>query len=363
MNLASLPLTIRRLLLLLRNKGIKYTYNQIHFHIFWGAKNPFIIRLLHWLKPYPSYIEIEVTTRCNLKCIMCEHTYWDEPNSDMTFEEFKSIVDQFPRLKWIGLTGIGESFINKDFMKILSYVKSKNVFVELYDTFYFIDEKTARELIEMGVDKIFISIDAATKETYERIRVGSNFDRVMNNVRNLIRLKKEMEAPFPVLSFHYIVTKLNLHEMLQYIELVNHLCNGEKIGIQFTRMLHEFEETKDLFVEVPSEIVEAVERRGKELDIPINWNLDVPQDKPPIIRCIEWIMPFIFVTGHVIPCCAGNEANRRGFQKETSLGNVFEKPFREIWHGERYRKFRHMIRKGEVPVQCENCPLYNTGGK
>ena len=66
-------------------------------------------------------MEIEVTTRCNLKCIICEHTYWDEPNRDMSFEQFKGIVDQFPKLKWIGLTGIGESFINKDFMKMLRY--------------------------------------------------------------------------------------------------------------------------------------------------------------------------------------------------------------------------------------------------
>jgi len=291
---------------------------------------------------------------------MCEHTYWDEPNRDMSFEEFKGIVDQFPRLKWIGLTGIGESFINKDFMKMLRYVKSKSILVELYDTFYFIDEDVAKELVEMGVDKIYASIDAATKETYERIRVGSNFERVTNNVKNLLQIKREMNSSFPIVDFHYIISKANFREILQYVEFV-HSIAGENIRIQFTRMLHEFDEVEDLFVEVPEEIVQEVNKKGKELGIRIGWNTDVPKSKPHITKCIEWIMPFIFVTGHVIPCCSGNEAGHRDFQKETALGNLFEESFKEIWRSENYKNFRRMLRRGEVPIQCRNCCLYNTG--
>ena len=360
MNLGLLPHKLERLLFLLRNKGVKYTYNYLHFLTFWEHRNNFKRKLLYWLAPYPSYIEIEVTTRCNLRCIMCEHTYWDEPNRDMSFEEFKTIVDQFPRLKWIGLTGIGESFINKDFMKMLHYVKSKSIYVELYDTFYFIDEETARELVEMGVDKIFASIDAATKETYESIRVGSDFERVTNNVKNLLQIKKEVSAHFPIVEFHYIISKANFHEMPQYVELVHSLA-GENTKIQFTRMLHEFADVKDLFVEVPEEVRQEMERKAEELGIRVAWNADVPKSKPPITKCIEWIMPFIFVTGHVIPCCSGNEAGHRDFQKKTALGNVFEQSFKEIWRSEKYKNLRRMLRKGEVPIQCRHCCLYNTG--
>ncbi len=69
-------------------------------------------------------------------------------------------------------------------------------------------------------------------------------------------------------------------------------------------------------------------------------------------------MPFIFVTGHVIPCCAENEANAREFQKKTSMGNVFKQSFREIWYGEKYRSLRKMLREGKVPPPCVNCPIY-----
>ncbi len=354
---------VKRLLLHLRRNGVKYTYNIIHVGILYGTKNPLLLKLLYWLEPYPPYIEIEVTTRCNLKCIMCEHTYWTESNKDMSFEEFKGIIGQFPRLKWIGLTGIGGSFINKDFMRMLRYVKSKNIFVELYDTFYFIDEKTAKELIEVGVDRLFASIDAATKETYERIRVGSNFERVTNNVRNLLRLKRETKAYSPEVLFHYIVTRENLDEIPQYIRLVHTLAEGENVAVQFTRMLHEFGEVANLFAEIPEETVQLAERNAKESGIRLVWNADVPPVKPPINKCTEWIMPFIFVTGHVIPCCSGNEAGHRDFQKETALGNVFEQSFKEIWHGEKYKTLRRMLCQGQVPLPCQNCCLYDTGSK
>lgn len=353
---------IKRLLFLLKYKGIKWTYNYLHFRTFYGTGSACRIKLLHWLAPYPSYIEIEVTTRCNIKCIICEHTYWNEESRDMSFESFKKVVDQFPKLKWIGLTGIGESFINKDFMKMLRYVKSKSIYAELYDSFYFIDERIAKELIEMGVDRIFASIDGATKETYEKIRDGSNFERVINNVRNLIRLKKEMNAYYPELDFHYIITKTNIHEIPQYIELVYSL-NSENSKIQFTRMIYKFKEVDDLFIEVPKEAVEKAERKALELGVRLGWNANIPQVKPPITQCTAWIMPFIFVTGDVIPCCAGNEANRREFQKKYSLGNIFKKSFKEIWNGEKYREFRRMISKGEVPMQCKNCCIFDMGGR
>lgn len=292
---------------------------------------------------------------------MCEHTYWNEPARDMSFEEFKYIISQFPRLKWIGLTGIGESFLNKDFLKMITYIKTKDpaIFIELYDSFFFIDDKIARELIRLEVDKIFPSIDAATKETYEILRPGSNFDRVIRNVKHLFELKREMNAYFPKVCFHFVVTKFNFHEIVPYIKLVREIAGDGKVSIQFTRMLHEFKHVKDLFIEIPDKIVSEANKKAKELGVDIFWNTDVPKNKPPINKCTEWLMPFIFVTGHVIPCCAGNEAGHRQFQKETAMGNIFEKSFREIWYGEKYRNLRRMLRNGRVPLPCKNCSLYD----
>ncbi|MDI6840288.1 MAG: radical SAM protein [bacterium] len=353
----------RQILTTLATGGIKHAINYLYFKMLTTSKNSILLKWLYSVAPYPICVEIETTTRCHMKCIMCEHTYWNEPARDMSFEEFKAIVDQFPRLKWIGLTGIGESFLNKDFMKMLRYLKSKSVYIEIYDTFYLVDKKIAEELINLRIDRILPSIDGATKETYERIRVGSNFERVIENVRYLSQLKNRKSLVYPDICFHYIVTKINLHEMLPYIELVHTIVKDMEVSIQFTRALHSFEEIEDLFIEIPPEVITAVEKKAKELGIHLIWNIDVSQDKLPIYRCTAWIEPFIFATGHVIPCCAGNEANRREFQKKYSLGNVFEQSFREIWKGKEYRNFRKMLSKNKVPIQCKNCSCYDTRGR
>lgn len=339
-------------------KGLRWTYNWTHFLTFWNTKDSALIDLLYDLKPYPRYIEVETTTRCNLKCIMCEHTYWDEPSRDMTLEQFKSIIDQFPDLKWIGMTGIGESFLLKDFMKMIEYVKtSKGAFVELYDSFSFMTEEQIKRLVDLGVERVIASIDAATKETYEKIRVGANYEKTLRNVRLLDKYKKEKNAYYPELAFHYIINSENIHEVTKYLELLDNL-DIDIAFVQYARMLHKYPDTKHLFIEVPEITQEELLKKGKELNIQVVWNLNLPKDKPPIKLCMSWWMPFIFVNGDIICCCATNEQNRREFQRATKLGNIFEKPFREIWEGAEYKKLIDGIRKGEVPKQCIACPIF-----
>ncbi|MCM8791841.1 MAG: radical SAM protein [Candidatus Omnitrophica bacterium] len=312
----------------------------------------------YWLRWYPAYIEIEITNRCNMRCVMCEHTYWDEPPRDMSFDEFKYIVDQFPRLTWIGLTGIGESFLNKDFIKMLSYVKAKGIITEIYDTFYFVDKEIANKLIELKIDSIYASIDAATKETYEKIRPGSNFEKVIKNVSYFLDLRRRYPIPLTKFNFHYIVSKLNLNEILDHLKLVSSISKGLSLGVQFTRLLHNYPQVKDIYVEIPKSIIEESIRKGKELNIEVTWNANTLDPKPTPRNCIEWTMPFIFVSGEVIPCCAANEKNRRQFQKEYSMGNIFKQSFREIWRGKRYRILLNSLAKDILPLVCKDCCLY-----
>jgi len=351
---------LNRMVYLIRKHGLKTAYNKMYFYLFWAwiRNHKTFCNLYLKHSVYPRYIEIETTTRCNLKCVMCEHTYWNEPNRDMSFSEFKYIVDQFPDLVWIGLTGIGESFINKEFLNMLKYVKSKNIVVELYDTFYFIDSYTSKIMVAYGIDKIFVSLDAATKETYEKIRVGSSFDRVIFNVRVLFEQKSLHDADFPEVSFHYIIMKSNIDEVLDYIDLVYSIAGSES-PIQFSQFLHNYKDVSDLFIEVPEELISIVELKAKKMGIQIIWNLDVQKAKPYMNECIEWNMPFIFVNGDVIPCCASNESGNRENQKRLRLGNIFETPFKEIWNGKLYRELRDGLLSKQIPKQCVNCCIYN----
>jgi radical SAM protein with 4Fe4S-binding SPASM domain len=344
----------------LRHGGLRYVYNVCYMSTFYGTTNPLVRKWLQKFSSYPFCIEVETTTRCNFKCVMCEHTYWKEPPRNMTFEEFKNILEQFPKLKWIGLTGIGESFLNRNYIKMLWLAKSRGIFIEIFDHLFLINQEVAGEIIQMKLDRIIASIDGATKQTYEKVRVGSDFDVVIANLRNLIRLKKEKKAFFPRIDIHYIISKYNYLEAPKFVEFVHSFGANEINELRFTRTLHNYPEISNLYIQVPQEIISEVEEKSFELGVNMVWGSDVPMNKPPASECVAWIMPFIFVTGHVIPCCAENEKNDREFQKKHSMGNIFEQPFKEIWYGEKYAKFREDLFSGKIPVQCITCPVFST---
>lgn len=341
---------------------------------------------------YPSAFKVEITSRCNLKCITCLHGYFERPDADMSFEDFKSIIDRSPNLKLVDFTGVGESLLNKDFLKMLRYVKSKKIRATFYDNFCFIDKKTAEELIEIGVDEIVASIDGATKETYEKIRIGSNFEIVINNVKNLFELRKEKNVNLPKIFFNYVISKYNFGEIVKFVELVSSLTKGEKTEIIFWGMFSPEGVLEKFKTPYSSEIikntVQMAIKRGKELGIFIIHDFSFPQ--LPIKECVNYSMPFIFVTGEVIPCCQAKKINQdlkkiflnnissqnigedmikkfreildskkyKNFKKENSLGNIFDQDFKEIWHSKKYRNIREMLRQGKVPSFCKNCPYY-----
>ena len=313
---------------------------------------------------FPPFLEIEPTTACNLKCVCCEHTYWKESPKNMTFGQFKKIFDDFGRPKWLGLTGIGSSYLNKDYHKMLAYAKSKGTIIEVFDHFaHFKIDEQIKELIQIGPDFQFVSTYGASKKSFEKICVGSDYTLIEKSIKRFVELKKKMKKRFPILNFHYIITSESKEEILEFLDFV-HSLETEVGEILVTPMLHSFKEAKKYAVDISPDYVKRIITKAKKYGIPITVNMSAKQeaegleDKPPMNNCKEYIMPFIFVTGHVTPCCGQNEANAREWQKKLSLGNVLEKPFREIWYSQRYKQMRKLIRQNKCPKECALCPAY-----
>ena len=98
---------------LFKKNGVRAAYTFAWTKVFVKEAGPAVINPLFSvfpsLAPYPTQIEVEVTTRCHLKCAFCEHRYWTEKPTDMSFDNFKYLVGQFPRLKWVGFAGIDQT--------------------------------------------------------------------------------------------------------------------------------------------------------------------------------------------------------------------------------------------------------------
>lgn len=344
-------------------------YNMFWIYpLWWNRKwasfllNKFLPKL--GIDLFPPFLEIEPTTICNMKCICCEHTYWKEPSKNMTFAQFKKIFDDFGRPKWIGLTGIGSSYLNPDYHKMMRYAKSKGTIIEVFDHFsHFKNDAQIKDLIDVGPDFQFISTYGASKKSFEKVCVNSDYNLIKKNIETFVRLKKQMHKKFPILNFHYIITSESKDELLEFLDFL-HSLNTEIGEVLVTPLLHTFKETKKYAVEINPNYVKKIEARARRYGIPLTVNMCAKQSaealerKPSINNCKEYIMPFIFVTGHVTPCCGQNEANARDWQKQLALGNALETPFRKIWYSKKYKNMRKMIRSNKCPNECKLCPAY-----
>lgn len=311
---------------------------------------------------YPTFYNIEISSRCNLKCVMCEYRYWDKPGKDITFEEFKSVYSKipwtarklYPHLLKFQLSGIGEVFMNKDALKIMEFIKSNGGFITFADNFMLVTEKTAQKLVEFKVDEVFISLDGATKGVYENIRRGANFEKVIKNIKYLVDLKKKTGAKFLELTARFVPLKENIHELAEYVKLV------KDIGLNKIEIpnLYVFEQNKDLGFDLNDfrKYLNQAVIAAKKANIEIN----VFEKKQHISEC-KRVGKSLYITceGEILPCCALNQRNVRGAIKDYSFGNIYEKKIADIWDSEGYKKFRKAVLAGSLPKICEGCYWYD----
>ncbi len=317
-----------------------------------GTVLPYFVNLLD---PMPTGMEIEVTTVCPLKCKMCEQVSWGpEEKKLMSFEQFKSIVDQFPNLRWCSVTGIGSVMMNPDGIKMLEYCHSKGILMEYAESYTKLTKYQIEKIVECN-DHLLVSMDTSSREFYNNFRIGADFDTTINNMKYMLSLRKNGH---PKVVFHYVVTKLNIGEILKFPAFIANLNPGPNTFIQFSKLAHNFPQVAEFYMEIPEDIKPLVEAEGAKVGIPIQWNFSSRCKKPTPNKCLEWIEPYIFVTGHVTPDCSQNESNRRQYQRDTALGNVFEKPFKEIWKGKKYSDLRRSLRHNKLGAPCKDCILY-----
>jgi len=343
--------------------GFKTTYNLFHLFRFFMNRDPYIVKLLYEAEPYPNYIEMEaIQGYCQLNCIMCEKEYWNEKPQMLSFKNFKYAMDQFPDLKWAGNNGLGDPFLNPEYRQMVKYLDDKHVCQEIYLTSKAFEKGDIEKFVDYN-SFIFLkfSFDAATKDTYESIRINGDYDKVIDNIIRFDREKKRRGKHYPELQFHFVVMKNNIHECEQYVKLIHDL-GVDCSNITFSRMLHKFKQTEHLYTDIPDTLMKNLEIAGKRYGIPVTFNADAAGTKPPINLCTAWTMPYIFPDGTVISCCCMNMQNRRDWQRQTAMGNIFQTPMRDIWYGPKYKLLRkklYEMKPLEAHPVCEICNIYD----
>jgi len=144
----------------------------------------------------PLHLDIETTTACNLKCPMCARTILEKEGKIsqcfITKEEYKKIIDEASEIgvKSIKLNYLGEPLVHKDIVFQVEYAKKKGIIDVMFNTNgVLLNKELSKKLLDAGIDKIFISLDAINPKLYEQQRVGAKLGKVIDNIYDLVKLR------------------------------------------------------------------------------------------------------------------------------------------------------------------------------
>jgi len=171
---------------------------------------------------YPKTITIELTNRCNIKCIQCAHSDMKRPKGDMDIKLYQKIIDDIAEnspSSMVWLSCYGESLIIgcENISRMVSYAKSKgltNLFMNTNGVL--LSDEMAKVLVESGLDNLIVSINGFSSEVFESINIGARRDNVYNNVIGLKKTMIEKNVNTPRIQAQFIVMDKNEHEIDEY---------------------------------------------------------------------------------------------------------------------------------------------------
>lgn len=305
-----------------------------------------------------KHIIVEPSAKCNLRCIMCMNSRVPALNINnpyMSYYLFKSIVDQInsdlPTVEKITFTGMGEPFLNPNLISMIRYAKKNGLQVTLNTNFTVATENDIFKLINAKIDVLSISIDGATKETFERIRVGSTFEKVLKNVILVLRTKQRLGVKFPKIYFNCVIVKENVHEAAKIIRLAEKLGVD---GVNFNKPTYpgvKFSETSTYGLQVK-------ELSSTKLKVDVTYLNDIVPDCRVPRSC------YITFDGKVLPCTIIAMTLLRCDYSLYMLGDLTKQSFKDIWFSPHYKELRSRVIRsghGHMPF-CAYCPHVNIQG-
>ena len=274
------------------------------------------------VSPFPLHLDIETTTHCNLKCPMCPRTLAEErgdgpPNALMTMADYTRIIDQAAEggASSIKLNYLGEPLVHYQVVEQVRYAKQRGIEDVMFNSNgVLLTRKTGRALLEAGLDKLFISFDSPDRDTYHRVRIGADYDEVLDNVRAFCVLKQQI-APHVQLRVSMVMLDENTGSRQAFVDLFT--GSADAIG---------FDEYRD-----------STDRMVKP--------------RVPGFLCSQlYQRMFLRLDGRVTVCCVDD----RG---EYVVGDWREAPLADLWRGPRYTAIRSLHERGcydAVPM-CAVC--------
>jgi radical SAM protein with 4Fe4S-binding SPASM domain len=293
---------------------------------------------IQWGMPFT--ISLEPTTACNLRCPECPSGLraFTRPTGNLKEDFFKKTIDEIHReLMYLIFYFQGEPYINPKFLDMVKYANDKGIYTMTSTNGHFLNDENAKKTIESGLDRLIISVDGTTQETYESYRKEGKLENVLKGAVNIVKWKKEMKSKTPHIIFQFLVVKPNEHQIPDIYRL------AEEIGVDEVKLktaqVYDYENGNDL---IPTLDKYARYKQGEDG----KWSFK----NALVNHCWKlWHSCVITWDGLVVPCCFDKDAEHR-------LGDLKQQNFKEVWVNGHYSQFRKDILRGRDQIDiCTNC--------
>jgi MoaA/NifB/PqqE/SkfB family radical SAM enzyme len=321
----------------------------------------------------PVCLYLETTNRCNLLCTTCPRTYEElEPPADMSWELFRTIVDQIPGLSRAVLHGVGEPMLVKQLPRMVRYLKDRGTYVLFNTNGTVLNEKNGRALIDADLDELRVSFDAANAESYRAIRGKNYFNRILKNVRAFRELQDREGKLKPRVSAWLTGMRETVEQLPDFVRV------AADTGVKevYLQRLVFFEENaigkarpdQALYEQLSGEEAAHIDRAAAVAhSLGVTFSASGAASEPgmslkrqdngsPWSMCRRpWTVMYFTANGRALPCCIA-PFSQRGYENYT-LGDATRQTLREIWTGDAYRDFRKGLLSDKPPAACASCGL------
>ena len=321
------------------------------------------------LESAPTQLTIESTTKCNYHCRTCMKGYGAYYAEDLREDVLARIgAEILPTVTHTGITGFGEPTLSRRFDELLTMVVRNHSSVHLVTNGSLLNYSRLERLVSRPVS-VAISVDGATKETFEWVRQGGRFEQILKRLAMIKRLRAIYggRARF---MLNFVGLRANIHELAGVVRL------AARYGIEAVHVEdyefhgHPFDEQSlrnepDRANRCMEEARAVAAQLGVTLELPPPYSAQAAppprasfRQKLRRIRGIfsepgrfprrchsPWSEPYVCANGVVTPCCISDQY----------LGDLKKTSFGRIWNGWRYRLLRWRVRGPLPPLKCRGC--------
>ena len=272
----------------------------------------------------PVQIDIELNGSCNMKCPFCLHGYEKRPHALMRMDSYKKLIDEAIEfgIRGLKLNYINEPMLRRDLEECIAYAKSAgmlNVYMVTNGTL--LGPKRRATMIDSGITKVFISVDATTSETYNKQRLSGKFDLVVNNILEFIEERNRRGLRYPLVRVSFLKNKLNAHEEDEFIKF----WSGKADMMSIQKMNELPDRDSGILIEAKSE------EKSKGCSFPFK----------------QLVVDY---EGDILPCCKMGG-------KALALGNIEDTGLREAWESNQMKtlKTMHKENRWKENATCNRC--------